>query len=140
MLGAKTGGRQKGTKNKRTVQKHMQRERGFDPERLLPKEVLEEVMTSFYSRAQMYERQIAAIPGDKVEPELVNEYERWSKNAAEVARMYAPYCHPTYKAILIPDQHVKSGLLTDFYLNIFERRRAPAQIEAKPVNGNGKAE
>jgi hypothetical protein len=134
--GKKYGGRVKGTPNKRTTQKRLlEAERAIRSDRPLPKDVLEEVMEGFLTQA----RRCTPLPGE-TDPKLLDEYERWGKNTAEVARMLAPYYHATYKAILVPDQQAKSGLLTDFYLNIFERRRAPAQIEAKPVNGNGKAE
>jgi hypothetical protein len=135
-MGIRYGGRQKGTPNKRTVQRCIQAARGFNPEEPLPKEVMEEVMYGFLALARRY----TPTPGEDVDEKVLAQYERWGNNAASVARMLAPFCHATYKAILMPDQHAKNGLLTDFYLNIFERQRAPVQIEAKPVNGNGKAE
>ena len=128
--GVRYGGRAKGTPNKATVERALEAERALQKARAnarpLAKEVLDNIMGICMNMAKRY----ASEPDEKPNPEKLNEFERWLKNALDAARWLAPFQSPTIKAILLPDQHL--GLVMELkssdLMKTIEERGLPASV------------
>jgi hypothetical protein len=134
----KTGGRKRGTPNKRTAENALIAERKLVEAKAagipLGKEMLERLMLDFAEMAELYKPK----PGKKPTPEQALQYERWTLHTLHAASELAPYQSPTLRAIYVPPTEPPVHRVTKFELKIFDsqRDRMIEHQEVEPVTHN----
>lgn len=145
--GMRYGGRKRGTKNKKTVERELieEREKGARiaaaemkaadyAGRKLAKEVLDDFMQLFAGMAATYQPMPpdALIPPGRQPDE--ERFEKYGKLAVQCARDLAPYQSPTFRAIMTapPPPDPGDGQRKRFTLTIFEGAPAPKMLNAPP--------
>ena len=137
----KSGGRQRGSRNIRTVELAKAHERmvvGAQESGALAKEVLEELMMFYINAARHY---MPPIPIPEDYPHL-HAFHSFTERAGHFARMLAPYQSPTYRSITVQAPRESAGhgtpaidALEAFVLTLAAVRRRPQSepeiIEAK---------
>lgn len=135
--GTRIGGRNKGTRNKATIERELLAARAAEERvaaaeasgRKLGKEVLDEFMHLFAGMAATYQplRPGTPIPVGRTPDEP--QFEKYAKLAVHCARLLAPYQSPTFQAIMIappPPDPTEAGMRKRFTLTIFEGARPKA--------------
>jgi hypothetical protein len=143
--GERRGGRQKGTKNRTTIERELLDQRQYVAEHVyqraklrghkLAKETLDEFMIVFAAMATHYR---PCLDGTSVNPNQNEEkFERWARLVIDAAKALAPYQSPTFRAIVVapPPPENKGETVKRFSLKIFEH---PAQLPGSNGHaGNG---
>jgi hypothetical protein len=148
--GERRGGRQKGAKNKRTVEAELLAQRmlqhapaGAIQSARLGKEVLEQYMVMFDALAQHYR----PIPKSPHSDEA--KFTKFATAACECAKALAPYQSPTYRAIVVEQPKSPQGTVLEIrredLARVLEERGLPPAIFGVDVpmleverDGNGK--
>ena len=122
--GERLGGRQKGSKNKKTAEKALIAQRIIQEHDArgipLAKEVLEEFMFLFADIAREA-KPAPAKPGHKTKSTEI--FDKYARLAVDCASKLAPYQSPTFRAIVVsppPEQPKKGDNVRRFSLTIFD--------------------
>lgn len=134
--GERFGGRVKGTKNKRTIEKALEAERAVAAAkasgRKLAKEMLDDFMHLFAGMATVYQ----PLPPGTVEIPRGHkpdepQFEKYARLTVDCATQLAKYQSPTFRAIVVapaPEQPDPNTLRRRFTLTVFEGGRPALQI------------
>lgn len=138
--GERRGGRQKGTPNRGTIEAKALRARGREAEAEmtveerqqarnlegapLAKEVLENLMMVFLTRARFYDPAAGRQPDEA-------QFEKWALHTVAAAKECAKYQSPTFRAIALAPPPPESGSGTKrFTLAIFDNHNEGREIVA----------
>lgn len=133
-------GRKPGSRNRRTVELELKRQRDLAGDKPLAKEVLERFMLWYVEAAGHY---VPPLPIPEDWPDLHKYYSLVDK-ACHYARMLAPYQSPTYKSITVQAPRESAGrgtpaidALEAFVLTLAAVRRTspqpPIQVVETPI-------